>query len=451
MLAAADKQLLTLGRTGPRTAVLRVQLPLVERPASNRDWAWHALAVNLPANVPDDAELCTPTIRRSGDRVRLDLPFRTSIPFAPAVGHTVAVGFDWGLNTLLAGAVGRLITGRVLSDGRMLRYDATGVSAKLHRLRSHREELAAKRDQYAALLAGLPETGPSRVHLTVLHQRADLEHERVCDRIRRLNTALAWSAARWAVDQANAAGASVIYLEDLATLEARGRRTGNAALSGQVRGKVVEAIRHLAAKLGIAVVTVPARGTSKYCPACSNGAQPLRHVKAPDRLTTRGWKWAHCPNCLLSCDRDHAAAERIAARGLLSQASTFTHQTTGTRTIRTVVEGNVARARRPKKPTRKARRARATHRDLHPRPTQGKRSRAKNRLHSETTHPQEDFQPDAGPASGARPHPAQGEEPSGGPSTPGEQPQGHSHRSCTGLPTPNRLPQGESHTRTPTW
>ena len=40
----------------------------------------------------------------------------------------------------------------------------------------------------------------------------------------------------------------------LATLEARGRRKGNARLSGQVRGLVVEAIRHLAANWNFALI-----------------------------------------------------------------------------------------------------------------------------------------------------------------------------------------------------
>ena len=49
----------------------------------------------------------------------------------------------------------------------------------------------------------------------------DVEHGRVCARIRHLNDALAWAAARWAVNQAAELGARVIYLEDLATLETR--------------------------------------------------------------------------------------------------------------------------------------------------------------------------------------------------------------------------------------
>ncbi|WP_327108745.1 zinc ribbon domain-containing protein [Nonomuraea glycinis] len=385
LLAAADRQLVILERVGATGARLRVQLPLGVRPATRRDWAWHVLPVSLPPQVPTDAELRSPTLRVADGRVRVDLPFTMPVPYAPATGHTVAAGFDWGVTTLLTGTVGRLHNGRVEGDGRPLIYDATTVNAKLHRLRGHREALAAKRDHYATLQAGLTPSGtthhPARDaarygEVAALHERADREHTRVCARIRRLNNALSWSAARWAVDQAIALGASVIYLEDLATLEARGRRRGNATLSGQVRGRVADAIRHLAAKTALAVVAVPARGTSKYCPRCGTGAAPLHHAPAPDRLNERGWKWAHCHRCGLSCDRDQAAAERIVSRGLLAQRHTVTDRTTGTRIIRTVVEGNLARARRPKRPTRAARRARRTRTDLHPRP-QSRQDRTK--------------------------------------------------------------------------
>ncbi|MEU9373944.1 zinc ribbon domain-containing protein [Streptomyces sp. NPDC048255] len=95
-------------------------------------------------------------------------------------------------------------------------------------------------------------------------------------------------------------------------------------------------MRHLAAETGIAVVTVPARNTSKHCPRCLT---PLRHRKAPDRPTTPGWKWAVCPGCGWQGDRDHGAWQRIAARGLTHQTKTIvTDRTTGSMVIRTVVD-----------------------------------------------------------------------------------------------------------------
>lgn len=371
LLAAADKQLAAMARTGEQTTRLRVQLPLTAAPATTSGWAWHVIDLRLPPTVPAAAALSAPTLRVAGGSVRVDVPFTQPIPPAPADGHTVALGVDWGVNTLLTGTVGRLTGGgRVVSDGRRLRFDATAVSAKLQRLRANRERVAARRDHDTALLGGLPGTDPQRLvlqrKLAVLHA----EHDRICDRIRRLNHALAWAAARWATDQALALGATVIYLEDLATLEARGRRgTANARLSGQVRGTIVDAVRHLAAKAGIAVVTVPARGTSRCCPRC---LRVLRHAPAPDRRSQQGWRWSVCRHCTLSCDRDHAAAERIVARGLLAQAHTVTDRTSGTRSIRTAVDGPVARVRRRRNHSRCQRRAA---RPAAPRPRRPERPR----------------------------------------------------------------------------
>ncbi|MER5182631.1 zinc ribbon domain-containing protein [Streptomyces sp. NPDC002896] len=373
LLAAMDRQQVTLVRVDETTARLRLKLPLNALPATGRDWAWHVIDIHLPGTVTADAVLHTPTLRptlphalspvRAGDtprgRIAVDLPHSRPAPATKASGHTVALGFDWGVNTLLTGTLGRL-TGkghnrRVLTDGRPLIFDATTVSAALHRLRGVREHLAAKRDHYRALADGL---GAPHLAWGEHLDRArvlEVEHGRVCARIRHLNDALAWAAARWAVDQAVALGASVIYLEDLATLEARGHRRGNARLSGQVRGAVAEAMRHLAAKAGIAVVTVPARDTSRLCPGCLG---KLTHHPAPDRLHERGWKWAHCAGCGLSMDRDHAAGRRIVSRGLLAQSHTTTERATDTRTIRTTVDGTVALVRRPKKTTRRLRRQR---------------------------------------------------------------------------------------------
>ncbi|WP_406478195.1 zinc ribbon domain-containing protein [Streptomyces sp. NBC_01615] len=370
LLAAVDRQQATLERLDATTAWLRVKLPLTAAPARPRQWAWHVIEVRLPSTIDPDAHLHPPTLRPTpGGRIAIDLPHSKPLTVAPAAGHTVALGFDWGVNTLLTGTLGRLTTrtgtgagtgsgsgtARVVTDGRPLIFDATTISAKLHRLRTHREHLAAKRDRYQALAAHLG--APHRAWGHLLHQAAvlEVEHERVCARIRHLNRALAWAAAHWAVDQARALGATVIYLEDLATLEARGHRKGNARLSGQVRGTVAEAIRHLAAKAGITVATVPARGTSAQCPQC---LAALTHHPAPDRLAERGWKWAHCRSCGLSLDRDHSAARRIVSRGLLGQTHTTTDRTTGIRSIRTPVEGTVTTVRRPKRTTRRLRRAR---------------------------------------------------------------------------------------------
>ncbi|GLW29299.1 hypothetical protein Areg01_22390 [Actinoplanes regularis] len=336
LLAAADRQQVTIDRDPhqPNTVLLRILLPVIERPASYRDWQWLTLPIRLPAHVPAHASIHVPTLRLVDGRVRADLPWRIPVPVAPATGHRRALGMDWGYHTLLTAVVARTGTDRndrvrVLTDNRPITFDATGATAKIRRLRTTREHLRKRLDHYQRLLDGRPNP-----HLHAKHDTLAAEHAHVCARARRLGQALAWSAARWAVDHAVAAGCTAIYIEDLTSLEARGLgRAWNGRLSGHIRGQIVDNLRHLAAKHGLAVIDVPARGTSSGCPRCN---RPLRHVAAPDRLTTRGHKWAYCPACRLSCDRDHAAAQRIAARGLAGQDHVARSRAGTYRTTRTI-------------------------------------------------------------------------------------------------------------------
>ncbi|MFJ8784463.1 zinc ribbon domain-containing protein [Streptomyces sp. NPDC102476] len=163
------------------------------------------------------------------------------------------------------------------------------------------------------------------------------EHAAVSMRRTKLNGQLAKAAARFMVETARAARATVIYLEDLRDMESRGKgRTLNTRLSSSVRGQIVTHTRHQAAAYGIAVVIVPARGTSKYCPRCLHA---FRHHAAPDN-TKPGWKWATCPNtaCGYSADRDVAAWQRIGARGLTHQHLTVLDRSSGTYVIRRTVQ-----------------------------------------------------------------------------------------------------------------
>ena len=340
ILAACDRQQATLDRyeTDPGRALLRLQLPGRPDPGSHRDWSWVAVPLALPPTVPAAAALHLPTLRAAGGQVRADVAFTYPVPQARRDGHTVAVGVDWGLNTLLsAGAVRLRPDGPVEALGAGAQYRANGVLAKAHRLRRHGERLHAKLDHCQRLAAGR-EDHPLEAKVAVLRDEA----ARVADRRSRLNDALAWSAARWAADQALAAGASVIYVEDLRSMEARGMgRTLNTRLSQAVRGQVTEHLRHIAAEHGIAVVTVPPRGTSRCCPRC---LAPLRHCKAPDQPSTPGWKWARCPACGWQGDRDTGAWQRIAARGLAHQENTTTSRDNGTMAVRAVDDELEARA-----------------------------------------------------------------------------------------------------------
>lgn len=340
-LSTCDRQQATLTRADdPGRALLRLQLPVRPDPRSYADWAWVACPIALPPTIPLSSVLHLPTLRIHRGQVRADLAYTHAVPKARRSGHTVALGVDWGLNTLLSvGAVRLHDHDKIIALGSGAQFRAAGVLAKQHRLRRASELLHVKADRYHRLV-----NGTDGHRLTGKHAALTEEIRHISDRRSNLNDALGWSAARWTVDQAIAAGASVIYVEDLRSLEARGMgRTLNVRLSQQIRGQIVDRIRHLAAEAGISVVAVPARGTSRNCPRC---LASLRHCKAPDRPTVPGWKWALCPNpeCGWQGDRDMGAWQRIAARGLVHQSMTVVDRASGIMIIRGLVDILEARA-----------------------------------------------------------------------------------------------------------
>jgi len=342
LLAAVDGAFVAFCPAEPddedQRRILRVKLPTVAQPAK-ADWVWHELRVTIPTYVPDTASLSTPTLRLIDGVVAADVPFTVAAKPAATKGHTVALGIDWGLNTLLTASVARLGgDGVVTADPEPLSFDATGISVKVAALRRQREFLLGKVDRWEVLQSG---RAVRDVHLDALIARTQTESSNVSRRQSNLNADLSRKAARWAVDQAVAAGATAIYIEDLATLETRGlSRNLHRRLGGHVRGKVFEAMRHAAAKEGIAVVSVPARGTSAKCPGCLAN---LKHVKASNNRTA-GHKWSACDKCGLSLDRDHSASRRIVSRGLAGQADTRKARS-GELTIKTPVDEPVAVSR----------------------------------------------------------------------------------------------------------
>ncbi|MGW7516819.1 zinc ribbon domain-containing protein [Streptomyces sp. NPDC054796] len=413
LLSACDGQQATLARGDePGRALLRLKLPTRPDPASYRDWTWAACPIVLPPTVSADAVLHLPTLRVHQGRVRADLAYTHPVPKARRTGHTVALGVDWGLNTLLSAGAVRLHEGKTitaLGAGGMFR--ASGVLAKQHRLRRLSEHLHTKTDQYQRLIAG-----DEQHDLTPRYHILRDEARRVSDKRSNLNDALARAAARWAVDQAIATGATVIYVEDLRSMEALGMgRTHNTRMSQTVRGQIVKRMRHLAAETGIAVVTVPARNTSRHCPQC---LVPLRHRKAPDRPTTPGWKWALCRSCGYQGDRDAAAWKRIAARGLTHQRKTVVDRADGAMAIRTVVDKSEAGA--VITPVLKTSRDRSK---TGPTRHQTTRPAPRRRRAPSPTRPQ-------GPA--------------------GKRPEGHAPMGRTGLPRAAHRHQGVTTTSTPT-
>jgi hypothetical protein len=344
VLAAADKQLSTLTRSEDdpaHFAVLTVRLPVRCDPRTRADWHPTLIRFRLPPTIPHTAALHAPTLRVRGGRLRLDVAFTTAAPKTRRNGHVRAVAFDYGLNTLLTGGVLTLIGGArptVVTDGRPVFFRPDGVLAKAHRLRIHAEHLWTKAAHLQALVEGRTAAGQRPGPLTAAKLAVlKAEHTAVSGRRSQLNEQLARSAARFMVETARAANATVIYLEDLRDMESRGKgRSLNTRLSSSVRGKIVTDTRHQAAAYGIAVVITPPRGTSKYCPRCLHA---FRHHTAPDNPKP-GWKWATCPDtaCGYSADRDVAAWQRIGARGLTHQHLTVPDRSSGTYVIRCTVQ-----------------------------------------------------------------------------------------------------------------
>ncbi|MFC5954553.1 zinc ribbon domain-containing protein [Streptomyces pratens] len=414
LLSACDGQQAAIERheTDPGRALLRLQLPTRPDPQSYRDWTWIACPVSLPPTIAASAVLHLPTLRIHQGKVRADLAYTHAVPKTRRAGHTVALGVDWGLNTLLSAGAARLHEdGRITALGSGGMFRAAGVLAKQHRLRRLSEHLQAKADHYQCVI------GDGTDHpLTAKNLVLDDEIRRVCDRRSNLNDALARAAARWAVDQAIAASASVIYVEDLRSMEARGMvRTMNTRLSQTVRGQIVDRMRHLAAEAGIAVITVPARNTSRHCPQC---LVPLRHRKAPDRPTTPGWKWALCRSCGYQGDRDAGAWKHIAARGLAHQAKTVMDRASGAMAIRSVIDNLEAKA--VVTPTTRTSRDRSK---TGPTRHQATRPTPRRRRTPSPTRPQ-------GPA--------------------GKRPEGHAHTDRTRLPRAAHRHQGVTTISTPT-
>ena len=320
-LAACDKQQVVFYRRSDDAAILDVRLPKIARPKTRQDWSETRIEISLPPTVVPNAILATPSMRVVDNRVAADMPWEiTQLPSSPRNGHVLALGADWGVSCLLTASVGKLVTDggrkRVVTDGRPLFFDPSGVVGKYHRLRKQSEHLHKKITHIEALCSNGKSSYLLEQKLAVLVA----EREAVASRMSHLNHEIAWSAARWMIDQAVAVGASAIYIEGLGDMEAGGLgRTINARVSAQVRSQMFMAMRHMGAEAGIAVVEIPARGTSAKCPRCNH---VLTHVQAPDNHRS-GYHWAVCNHCHLSVDRDVSAAWRICARGLSSQDSTF--------------------------------------------------------------------------------------------------------------------------------
>ncbi|MDT0470228.1 transposase, partial [Streptomyces sp. DSM 41699] len=109
LLAACDGQQATVERADDgQRVLLRLQLPTRPDPQKYADWTWVSCPITLPPTVVANAVIHLPTLRIAGGKMRADLAYTHAVPKAQRTGHTVALGVDWGVNTLLSAGAARL-------------------------------------------------------------------------------------------------------------------------------------------------------------------------------------------------------------------------------------------------------------------------------------------------------------------------------------------------------
>ncbi|MDT2009172.1 transposase [Rhodococcus opacus] len=308
-LSAADRQLAQLAVTGDEL-VLTVKLPTSPAPAGRAQWRSVRLIAAIPAHLYGreitDWHLPTLVLDRRG------LLWRCAatelVPADDLESAAVAVGVDWSPSTLGAAAIAAENPEGLVSDYRGWTYDDRGLGIKLARLQAEGQLLHGK----AARLTRLAATAPPEVRAELEAKIVILDGHRTAVGIKRgkINRELAFHFGRQVTDYAAAAGAQVIAVEDLTTLETRGHgRVNNNRAAQSARRQAVAALAHTAAGVGIAVVFVPARGSSALCPGCD---EPLARPG--------GYHDAWCPGCRVGGNRDHMAGVNLAKRALLGRS-----------------------------------------------------------------------------------------------------------------------------------
>ncbi|TQC46615.1 transposase [Rhodococcus sp. WS4] len=307
-LSAADRQLAQITST-ERELVLTVKLPTSPTPAGRAQWRRVRLTAAIPEHLDGrpvtDWHLPSLVLDRRG------LLWRCAatelVPAADLTAGRVAVGVDWSPSTLGAAAIAAENPDGPVSDYRGWTYDDRGLGIKLARLQAEGQLLHAK----AARLTRLAAAAPPEVRAQLEAKIAVLDAHRTAVGVKRgkINRELAFHFSRQVTEYATAAGAQVIAVEDLTTLETRGHgRVNNNRAAQSARRQAVAALAHTAAGAGITVVSVPARGSSALCPGCD---EPLSRPG--------GYHDAWCPRCRVGGNRDHMAGVNLAKRALLGR------------------------------------------------------------------------------------------------------------------------------------
>lgn len=351
-LSAADTQLARLTVLDD-TMVLTVKLPTTAAPTGRAHWRSVRLTAALPPHLHGRAvtQWHLPTLTLDTRGLLLRCAATEAVPAGDLAAGTTAVGVDWSPATLGAAAVVTDTGDGLVSDFRGYSYDDRGLGIKLARLQTEGQFLHRK----AARLRRLAETAPPRVRAELEAKIAVLEDNRLAIGVKRgkINRELAFHFARQVADYAAAAEATVIAVEDLTTLEARrrGRRNNNRAAQS-ARRRAADALTHTAARVGVVVVSVPARGSSALCPGCN---EPLTRPG--------GYHTAWCTRCGVGGNRDHVAAVNLAARALVGR-SRAVRTRSGSVEIRTAVHAPVRKCRDKTGPTPRRPRHRRVRRSI---------------------------------------------------------------------------------------
>ncbi|MDV6241291.1 zinc ribbon domain-containing protein [Rhodococcus opacus] len=338
-LSAADRQLAHL-TVADAVMTLTVTLPTTPAPEGRAQWR----RVRVSAAIPEYlhrrpiSEWHLPTLVLDRKGLLLRCAATETVPAADLMAATVAVGVDWSPSTLGAAAITADSPEGLVSDYRGFTYDDRGLGIKLARLQTEGQLLHRK----AARLTQLAAAAPPEVRAQLEEKIAVLDGHRTAVGVKRgkINRELAFHFGRQVTDYAAAAGATVIAVEDLTTLETRGHgRVNNNRAAQSARRKAVDALTHTAAGVGVTVVSVPARGSSALCPGCNE------QLARPG-----GYHRAWCVQCKVGGNRDHVAGVNLAKRALLGRGQVVRKRGENPR-IRVVEHAPVRRCRDKKSPT----------------------------------------------------------------------------------------------------